>query len=298
MNSERVNAWQPLTFGGVARYGHDWLGRLLFACLVVAILTASAVLWTLSRAWMPIIEEAVSHLPNGAEIRGGKLTAPQPVALAENIFLSFNLDPVGEAMPASLSDIQVVLRPRDIRFRSIFGMLPLPYRPEWTIQLNANELQAKWAAWRPAVLVYSFVGVVVWLFASWIGLAILYAIPVRLLALGWHRRVSLWGAGKLSMAALLPGAIFLTVAIAVYGLGQIRIPELLFTFAAHFLVGWIFLIGATYKLPRKTVGENPFGDRQSEIEDEDDEESEINPFKKANEPKVEREKNPFKRKKK
>jgi hypothetical protein len=293
MNEEPVKAWQPLTFGGVARYGHDWLGRLLFAGLVVAILTASTILWAISRVWLPTFEEAIARVPNGVEIRGGKLTAPQPINLAETVFLSFSLDPVGENPPASLSDIQVVLRPTEFRFRSIFGVLPIPYRPEWTIALNASELQPKWEAWRPAVLVYSFFGIILWMFASWISLAILYAIPVRLIALSWRRRVSLWGAWKLSMAALLPGAIFISVAIGIYGLGQIRIPELMFTWAAHFVVGWIFVIGATYKLPPKISGTNPFGDRVSEVETEYDEES--NPFKSAKKPREQPEKNPFKR---
>jgi hypothetical protein len=133
------------------------------------------------------------------------------------------------------------------------------------------------------------------MFASWIGIAILYAIPVRLLALSWRRRVSLWGAWKLSMAALLPGAILLTVAIGIYGLGQIQIPELMFTWAAHFVVGWIFVIGGTYRLPFKIANTNPFGDKMPE-EHSDEEKS--NPFKPAKKRREEPEKNPFKRAKK
>src|SRR3954470_9384625 len=298
MNDEPVKAWQPLTFGGVARYGRDWLGRLLFACLVVAILTASTILWTISRAWFPVGEQAISRLPTGAEIRGGKLTAPQPILLAENLFLSFRLDPVGEGVPASPADIQVVLRPLHLRFRSIFGELPVQYRPEWTIPLNQAELGPKWEAWRPALLVCSFFGIIAWLFASWIGLAIVYSIPVRLLALSWRRRVSLWGAWKVSMAGMLPGAILLTVAIGIYGLRQIRLLELVFTWAIHFVVGWIFIIGGTYKLPLKSATVNPFGGRVAESDSEQGDENE-NPFKPAKRgPKELPEKNPFKRRRK
>ena len=124
--SEPVKAWQPLTFGGVARYGHDWVGKLFFACLIVSILTASVVVWTAARAWLPVIEESITRLPQGAEIRGGKLTAPQPVQLAENLFLALRLDPIGESTPPSLADIYVILRPREIQFRSLFGMTKLP----------------------------------------------------------------------------------------------------------------------------------------------------------------------------
>ena len=99
------------------------------------------------------------------------------------------------------------------------------------------------------------------------------------------------------MAALLPGAILLTVAIGVYGLGQIRIPELIFTFAAHFVVGWIFLIGATYKLPIKIAGVNPFEDRAAEMESDEDAEAQ-NPFQPGKRSGKAPEKNPFKRPKK
>jgi hypothetical protein len=294
MNEEPVKAWQPLTFGGVARYGQDWVGRVFFAAIVVAILSASTVVWTASRAWFPVIGEAIAKLPAGAEIRGGKLTAPQAIGLAENLFLSFRLDPQGEGAPASLADIQVVLAPNEVRFRSLFGAARLPYQPEWTIPLNRNELEPKWEAWRPALLAYSFFGVIIELFVSWIALAIIYAIPVRLFAAAVHRRVSLWGAWKLSMAGLLPGAILLTVAIAIYGLGQIRLLELTFTWALHFVAGWIFIIGATFSLPRKTGATNPFGNKSSESETEEEDE-EKNPFKSSKKGHQPAEKNPFKR---
>jgi hypothetical protein len=126
-----------------------------------------------------------------------------------------------------------------------------------------------------------FFGTVLGLFASWIALGIVYAVPARLIALILKRSLSLWGAWKLSVAALLPGAILLTAAIGVYGLGQIRIAELVVTWAIHFAVGWIFIVGATIRLPRvQKVVKNPFlqqGTAKSESEEE--EEKLKNPFK-------------------
>src|SRR5687768_8621071 len=104
MKEESVKAWQPLTFGGIARYGQDWVGRLFFACLIVSILTASVVAWTTTRAWFPVFEESITRMPPGTEIRGGKLTAPQTVRLSENLFLSLRLDSTGEPAPVTLSD--------------------------------------------------------------------------------------------------------------------------------------------------------------------------------------------------
>lgn len=279
---EPVKAWQPLTFGGVARYGHDWVGRIFFACLVVSILTGSTVIWAVTRTWFPVIEEAITRLPIGAVIRGGRLTAPQPVQLAENLFLALRLDPVGEGAPPSLADVQIVFAPYEIRFRSLFGAAALPYRPEWTVQLSQADFGPKWDAWRPAMLANLFFGTVVALFLSWIALGILYSIPVWILALLLKRSISLWGSWKLSVAGLLPGAILMTVAIGVYALGQVRATELIIAWIVHFIVGWIFIIGATVRLPRRQKTKpNPFGGHLSEDdleEEEEDRPAKKNPF--------------------
>jgi len=273
-------AWQPLTFGGVASYGHDWVGRLLFACLIVAVLTASVVLWTVSRAWFPVVEQAIGNLPAGAEIRSGKLTAPTPVRLAENLFLSISLDPIGEVTSPSLADIQIVFKSDHIRFRSLFGVFKVPYHLEWTVPLARNDWEPKWPAWRPAVIAYLFFGTIVGLFTAWIALGIVYAVPARLMALILKRSLSLWGAWKLYVAALLPAAILLTAAIGVYGLGQIRIAELVVTWALHFVVGWIFIVGAMIRLPRvEKVVKNPFLKRDAESAEPEGEEEPKNPFK-------------------
>jgi hypothetical protein len=279
MNDQPEKAWQPLTFGGVARYGHDWVGRLFFACLVLSILDAAVVVWTASRTWAPAIEQAIANLPAGAEIRGGKLTAPQAVRLAENPFLSFRLDPRGEGAPASLGDLSVVLAPNEIRIRSLFGADAFPYRPEWTVQLSRAEMEPKWAAWKPALLAYLFLGTIIALFANWISLATVYALFVKIFAAAKNRSLTVWGAWKASVAALMPGAILLAIAIALYGMGQIRLVELIATWAAHFVVGWIFMIGAVFKLPplQKTPA-NPFA-HLDEKEKEEAPPAEKNPFR-------------------
>lgn len=284
MKQEPIKAWQPLTFGGVARYGFDWVGKLLFACFIVSLLTASVVFWAVNRAWFPVIEEAIAHLPAGAEIRGGRLTAPGPVRLAENLFLSISLDPVDEAAAPSLADIQVTLKPGHVRFRSLFGVELLPYRPEWTVPLGRSDWEARWPAWKPAFIGYLFLGTIVALFASWISLGILYALPARLMAFILKRSLSLWGAWKLSVAAMIPAAILMSVVLGVYGLGQIRVAELLLAWALHFLVGWIFIVGAVVRLPRfQKAVKNPFINRPSEDSESEEQKKlvEKNPFKRA-----------------
>src|SRR3954468_19461459 len=88
MSEAPAKAWQPFTFGGVARFGHNWLGRLLLACFIVSIFTAAVVVLMASRAWAPGGDEAIRKIPAAAEIRGGRLTSPQSLRLAENSYLS------------------------------------------------------------------------------------------------------------------------------------------------------------------------------------------------------------------
>src|SRR3954469_20970193 len=115
MTEERPKAWQPFTFGGVARYGHDALGKLFVTCLFMALLTATIVTWTMSRTWAPVIEEAITRLPN-AEIRSGKFTTPESLRLAENAYLSLWFETADEVSRTSGADIQVVFTPTHIRF--------------------------------------------------------------------------------------------------------------------------------------------------------------------------------------
>ena len=78
----------------------------------------------------------------------------------------------------------------------------------------------------------------------------------------------------------MPGALFFTIAIALYGLGQLRLIELVAAWGMHFVIGWIFLIGAVFKLPPRS-NKNPFD--KSKIEEEEESEKPAprkkNPFK-------------------
>ena len=282
MKGEPFRAWQPLTFGGIAQYAHDWIGRLFFTGVIVSLLATAAVLFTVRRAWIPVIEESIAQLPPGAEIRGGRFTAPQPIRLAENSFLSIRFDPRSEMTSHSTSEIEATFTENELRLRSLFGIAAVPYPPQWTINLTRNEMEPWWGAWKPAVYGYVVGGVIVNLFISWLVLGIIYTLIPRLLALSLRRRLTIWGAFKLSIASMMPGAVFFTIAIALYGLSQIRLVELLAAWAMHFGVGWIFLIGSVFRLPPLVVS-NPFEPEAAEPEDVEEEakpkRKPANPFK-------------------
>lgn len=256
---ERTKAWQPLTFGGVARYAHDWLGKLFVTCLTVAIFVAVTVVWTIQRTWEPVVRGAISRLPDGsAEIKGGRLLARESVRLAENSFLSIALEPAGEV--TSTSDLQVRLAPEELRFRSLFGIAAFKYPLHWKIPLRRAELQPWWEAWRPAFLGYLAAGTILFLFASWIALGIVYTLIPIILA-GRSRRIGLWSSWKMCVAALMPGAIFQGMAMILYAGGRLRIEGILAAFALHFVFGWIFVTGAAFRLPKKEG--NPFQREES-----------------------------------
>ena len=275
-NAEQApaRAWQPLTFGGVARYAHDWLGRLLATLLLIAALAAGVVVFVANRAWAPVIEAAIEKLPPTAEIRAGRLTAPAPLLLAESPFLSIRLNPEDAASPSSPSDLQIELARNDLRFRSIFGAAVIPYQPHWTLGLSRAELEPWWGAWKPAALAWLWVGTALYLLVSWTFLALIYFIPARIAAFYADKNLTLFGAWKLCMAALMPGAILLSIALLLYGAAQIRLLELLGAFVLHFAIGLLFVIGGLMRLPG--VGQNVQNPFESEPRHEAEEKK--NPF--------------------
>jgi hypothetical protein len=272
-------AWQPLTFGGVARYAHEWMGRLIGTALLVAALASAAVVVVCCWTWVPVIDEAVRKLPMTDEIRGGRMSAPGPLLLAESPFLSIRLNPENAVAPNSPADLQVELARNEARFRSMFGASVLIYQPQWTIGLNPIEREPWWGAWKPAALAWLWVGTMVYLLASWVGLALLYFIPARIVGFYADRDLTLIGAWKLCVAALMPGAVFLSIAILLYGKAQIRLLEVIGAFALHFIIGWIFVAGAILRLPPVVPKvQNPFEPEPEEGPDDPPPEEKKNPF--------------------
>jgi hypothetical protein len=133
-----------------------------------------------------------------------------------------------------------------------------------------------WNAWRPAILGYLAGGTVLFLLGSWIFMGVLNGIFVFILARMANRAVSLWGAWKVAVAALMPGALFVSFALILYSLGSLNLPELIAAFALHFFVGWIFAFLAVIWLPKPA--DNPFEPETSAEAFEKNEEEPPNPF--------------------
>lgn len=259
-------AWQPLTFTGVAAFAFARIGRLILWQLIVAGITAAAMLWFLRTNWHPVVSEAIARLPDQGLIQNQQLSVPLngTTVLAENSFLAFIADPEGVGTPTLSADLRVEFHRRGASVCSVFGCLPVAYPEGFIVQFNRPELESHWGAWKPTVNWGAALGTIVWLLLTWTVLATVYCPFVRLYAFYKDRQLTLAGSWKLSAAALLPAALVATVCIVLYGLGVLNLLQFLIFWGLHLAVGWVYLVVSPLRLPRISDAppktKNPFGD--------------------------------------
>jgi hypothetical protein len=264
------SAWLPLTPRGVAAFASASGGRLRLVQLVFAVASSVAVGWFLNWAWAPTIREAIQALPDQSSIRAGRLewTGASPTVLAEGRFIGFTVDLEHRGLASTSSDIVVELGATDWQISSLLGALDVPglwdttYPRNYSIALNKQELGPWWGAREPILIAASMGATVLLLMLSWMVLAALYLPFVRLGAFYSNRLVTLSGCWRLAGAALMPGAMFLSAAIVLYGLEAFNLLRLALAFAMHLVVGWVYAAAATVCLPRihtvPPAGTNPF----------------------------------------
>ena len=112
------------------------------------------------------------------------------------------------------------------------------------------ELGPWWGAWAPAMLAMAAGLVVMALMASWGCLATVYSLPVWLTGFFANRECGLGGSWRLAGAALMPGALLMCAAIVLYGCGALDLVRLAAAAAAHFVMGWVYLLVSPLRLPR------------------------------------------------
>jgi hypothetical protein len=248
-----VGAWQPLTFGGVAAFARAGIGRLLGMALSVAAVVAVAGVFLVEVSWTPCLHEAIAKLPREAAISRGRLQWPslEPARLSSQPSLSIVVDPGDRREFGSASDLQFELGAGELRLRSMFGSVRTPYPEQLSINLSRSEVEPWWGAWHPIILVFVGLATILVLLMAWMVLGAVYCWFVLAIASMTGRVASLTGCWKLSVAALMPGALLMSGAIAAYALQQINLVQLLFAQAAHLLLGWLMLLGAAFRLPPK-----------------------------------------------
>jgi hypothetical protein len=258
-------AWQPLTFGGVAAFARASWRRTLALALIGATLCGLLIVAGFRFGWLPVIDAAVNELPDTGEIRRGQLqwTAPTPQVLAQSAQLQIAVNARGEARLGDESDLRVELRGDDCLVCGWLGCWSWPYPSGWIIAVNRPEVLPAWGAWRPFVFWGVFVGGTVWVLASWLGLTLLGAAPLRLLAFYLDRELTLGAAGRLLLVAWIPGGLLFGLALFLYGTGQLHPVATAVIGAVHVLVGVVYAVGALPRVERVSVAAgaakgNPF----------------------------------------
>lgn len=257
-------AWEPLTPRGVAAFARATTARLLVVQLLVALLVAMVVAWFLFDAWCPIVREAIKHLPDEGQIRGGQLNwrGDSPRLLAESTFLAFSVDLDHSGEFRSPAHLQVEFSRRNLFVYSLLGHAVLDYPTGYTVAFNREELGPWWGAWQPSLLAIAALVVIVGLMSSWFLLAAIYALPVWLLVYFANRDLKLVECWRLAGAALLPGAVLMAAGILLYDFGAVDLVGLGFVTAGHLLLGWIYLFICPLFLARAPQAEaaekNPF----------------------------------------
>jgi hypothetical protein len=248
---KKTPAWQPLTPRGAAAFARAPTGRLFTMQLVVALIGAAIVVWFLNRNWYPVIRHAIDAAPEQGEIRGQTLdwTGAPSVRLAENRFLALAVDLDHSGQVRSPAHIGVEFGRQDFKVYSLFGFLNFSYPASCRVWFNRTELLPWWGAWAPAILGLAALAVIAGLLLTWMALSTLYCGPVWLIGFFANRDVSLGGSWRLAGAALMPGALLLEFALLLYGAGVLDPLRLLVACAAHFVVGWVYLILSPFAVP-------------------------------------------------
>jgi hypothetical protein len=259
-------AWQPLTLGGVAGFARASFGRLLLIQLIVAMFVAFSVVWAALSCWFPVIEAALTELPEHGKIQHGQLhwTNAAPSRLAEGTFLSILVDLQGTGAAGQSADVQLELGRTGVKFRSLLGSVTFSYPTDWLVALNRAEALPWWGAWRPFLLIGVGVAVVVGLLVGWSVQALLYSIPIRMIAFYSDRSATGLACLRLAGAALLPGALLMSGAILLYSFHRLNLVGLLFAWLLHILMGLVYAGLSPLRLARLAGAPrrrgNPFGE--------------------------------------
>ena len=257
-------AWEPLTPRGIVAFSRATFARLFLVQLIFALLAAASVVWFLDDGCFPTVRQAIQNLPDTGKISAGKLDwkNDSPKLLAEGKFLAFDVDLRHSGKIHSITDFQFEFGENSLRIFSWLGYTEIFYPPDRFAPLNRTELEPLWGAWRSTLLFFAALTSVVYLLVNWLVLATIYFLPVWLLGFFANRDLNFRGSWKLAGAALMPGALLMTVAIFLYDFGTLDLVQLGFWFSMHFVLGWIYLLLGVLFTPRipdlPKLKNNPF----------------------------------------
>ena len=254
-------AWEPFTPRGVAAFAGAGIGRLLLVQAIVALLAAGTVVWFIRNDCFPVITSSIRELPATGEIRSARLNwqGRSPQLLAEGRFLALDVDLDHSGQIGPTSDVQIEFGRTTVRVFSLFGYQEWNYPASYVVAFNRNTLEPLWGAWAMELLILAGAAVTICLLLSWSLLATIYFLPLWLLGFFANRDLNFRQSWQLAGAALLPGALLMVAALLLYNFGFLNLVSFGFAFAAHFVMGWIYLfVSLLFVPPLSAQKQNPF----------------------------------------
>ena len=255
-------AWEPITPRGVAAFVRTSFERLFIVQSVFAVIAAAAVVWFLKDGIFPTIDTAVNALPNAGAIHNAKLDwhGDTPVLLAEGNVFAFMVDLQHGGSIRSPADFQFEFGSDSVRVLTLFGETEMDYPDGWIFAANKPDARPAWGAWSPEILGLAALATFFGLLLAWALLATIYFLPVWLICFFANRDLNFRASWKLAAAALLPGALLISLAIVLYDLAIFDLVQLCFAFGMHLVIGWIYLFVSPMFLKRALPTEpgNPF----------------------------------------
>jgi hypothetical protein len=254
---------EPFTPRGVAAFARVKYGWLFLAQLLIAFIAAISLTCFLNDNCYSVIHGAIKNLPDTGRISFGKLDwhGDSPKVLAEGGFLAIDVNLNHDGTIHSTADVQVEFGSDSIRFYSILPGYSEVFYPEWPVPFNRIDLEPKWDAWAMDILFITAAAAFISLLFCWVVLATIYFLPVWIIGYLANRQLHLWASWKLAAAAVLPGALLMIAGIWLYDFGLLKLVSFAFIFAAHFILGWIYLGVSLFFLPRANAAApkgNPF----------------------------------------
>ena len=253
-SAESTFAWEPLTPRGVAAFARATPSRLFLVQFIVALLAAVSVVWFLHDGCFPTVSAAIQNLPAAGEIRSARLDwrGDSPQLLSEGRFIAFDVDLNHSGKIHPLADVQIEFGGETVRVFSLPGYSEWNYPRGYIIPFNRTDLEPQWGAWAMELLFIAGIVLVIGFMLGWWLLATIYFIPVWVLGFFTNRDLSLRQSWRLAGAALMPGASLAAASVLLYNSGFLNFVSLGFTFAAHFVLGWIYLFLSLLFLPRSS----------------------------------------------
>ena len=258
-------AWQPLTFRGVAAFSLASAARVYLVQFVVLLLAVACLLEALELTWWPAVHTAIRNLPETGRVHRGELDwHGEPLTvLTDSQALAILIDAADRRESGQIADLQIEFGKKEFRLRTFTGVATIDFEPVWGFPLNRVELVPWWGAWKPAIVALTALLAALAIAASWVLLATLYTIPLRLVAWLAKRHVTLGGCWRIAAISLLPGALLVSLGLLAYGFFRLPILVLVGIHLAHLVLGWVYSLAAVFHLDTNAMvaaaaAANPF----------------------------------------